>query len=154
MKITEELYLQLKELGCAMLDDKGREINDPNPMFKDVTPSPVSIKEQIQRLMRVELSAQADAQEKETFEEANDLEIEDEFGDMEPDSIHTMKEEIPEERELVNEPEILEPGEQDTEIVSTEPVIETMADRVKKAISDGMSDNDLIKLIRSEDTST
>jgi len=91
MKITKSLLESIK--ACEILPD-GREKNDPRVLFVDVTPRPLSVKEQIQRLLRVELSAQARAQGFETFEEADDFDVEEE--DPEPKSPYeVMKEEVP-----------------------------------------------------------
>lgn len=60
-----------------MLLIDGREVLNPLPMTVDVTPRPPTLQEQIQRLLRVELAAQAKSQGYETFEESVDFDIED-----------------------------------------------------------------------------
>lgn len=55
MVITKELLDKTKLLK-AELDELGREINNPQPAFINRGPRPLTITEQIQRLMRVELS--------------------------------------------------------------------------------------------------
>jgi len=74
--VSQDLVDKTKLLK-AELDELGREINNPNPAFISVGPKPLTITEQIQRLLRVELSRQAQEQGFETFEESDDLEVED-----------------------------------------------------------------------------
>lgn len=60
-------------------DSRGREIPDPRPL--ELSPGavkPESIQSMIQRLVRLQLSQHAVAQGEESFEEANDFDIEDE----------------------------------------------------------------------------
>lgn len=64
------------------LDEKGREIPDPSPVsvpagFK----VPESLEQRIARLIRKDLSEQADQQGMETFEEAEDFDIDDDMFD-------------------------------------------------------------------------
>lgn len=100
VKMTKELYDELKGLSLSLLDEDGHEVPSPKTMFLPGATEPLSIKEQIQRLMRAELSRQMAAQGQETFEEANDFDVPDE--DPEPmsnyllteDEIPVMKEEV------------------------------------------------------------
>jgi len=91
MVISKELYDHFDTLGKALLTPNGKEINDDRPIFVPGHVRPLSITEQIQRLMRVELSRQAMEQGEETFQEADDLEPDDDPDDlsryqqMEPD---------------------------------------------------------------------
>lgn len=62
------------------LDEKGHEIPDPNPVampagFKH----PESLQNQIQRLVRGQISEAADAAGFETFEDAEDFDVDDEI---------------------------------------------------------------------------
>lgn len=94
MEITKELYEVFDTLGHAVLDKWGAEINDPRPMFVPGHVKPLTITEQIQRLMRVELSRQAQVQGLETFEESDDFEDDDE-DDAPPSVYQQMESEAP-----------------------------------------------------------
>lgn len=60
-------------------DDQGREIPDPRPMsLPSGWDRPLSLSEQIKRMVRVELSRQAVDDGQESFEEADDFDVEDE----------------------------------------------------------------------------
>lgn len=65
------------------LDDKGREVPDPNPLEIPVGfKRPESLAEQVRRLVRSEqLSQSVQAQGFETFEESEDFEIDDDMFD-------------------------------------------------------------------------
>lgn len=96
MKITYDLYLEFKQAG-NLLDKYGREIADPRPV---AVPSglqrPLSLKEQVQRLMREELSTQAMMQGRESFEEADDFDVEDGFDtDMVASKYELVQDEFP-----------------------------------------------------------
>lgn len=96
MKISKELYDHLCTLKAAELDDQGRELL--NPMQLEIPygmERPASLQEQIQRVLRNELSMQAHNQGQETFEEANDFDVLDD--DPEPFSAYEMRNMIPEE---------------------------------------------------------
>lgn len=61
------------------LNERGHEVPDPTPMALPVgVKRPLSLREQIQRFVREELSAVSAQQGHETFEEADDFDIEDE----------------------------------------------------------------------------
>lgn len=75
------------------LDEKGNEICDPTPAAVSVGfKRPPTLQEQIQRLVRTELSDQAAAQGNETFEEADDFEVGD---DYDPKSKYEIDEHLP-----------------------------------------------------------
>lgn len=94
MKITKDLYDELTNLRIAYLNELGQEVNNPEPLFVNVTPRALSISEQIQRLLSSHLSRQAAEQGFETFEESDDFEDDDD--DDAPQSIYQqMKEEVP-----------------------------------------------------------
>lgn len=83
MKITPELHKELISLDHAYLDEKGREMCNPKPLvvhsgLKRQEP----IRDQIKRVLRQELSRQAHEQGFETFDEANDFDIDDEDPDF------------------------------------------------------------------------
>lgn len=78
--ITEELFRQLEENQAALLSDDGREILDPRPMTVPTgLGRPETLKDQIRRVLRQELSDQASRQGFESEEEANDFDVGDEF---------------------------------------------------------------------------
>lgn len=80
MKITKETFEKLKKLDFALLDDRGWELPNPVPLeFETGLKRPLTLQEQIQRVMRVELSKQAQNQGRETFEESQDFAVEDPF---------------------------------------------------------------------------
>lgn len=73
------------ETGEVRLDEHGREIPDPTPMevplgFK----RPETLAEQVQRLVRTSMSAHAAMHGMETFEEAEDLEVDEDFDPYTP----------------------------------------------------------------------
>jgi hypothetical protein len=80
MQISKDLLEKFKSMKKAELDELGREVNSPIPKFEAVVPAPLSITDQIKRLMSVELGRQAAAQGMESFEESDDFEDE-EFDD-------------------------------------------------------------------------
>lgn len=62
----------------AILDDRGREVGDPVPMAPPVGVSrPLTLAEQLRLMVRRELSAAAADQGFETFEDADDFDIDD-----------------------------------------------------------------------------
>jgi hypothetical protein len=71
--------------GELRQDDKGREIPDPNPIeIPAGMKRPETLAEQVQRLVRRQVSDYAAMHGKETFEEADDLEIDEEFDPSSP----------------------------------------------------------------------
>lgn len=96
-------------------DELGREIPDPRPLeipagFK----KPESITDIIQRLVRTQLSQRAQEEGNETWEEANDFDMDDD----DPDSLFTPYElqEMQEERPLADPG----PAEQPESVVATQ----------------------------------
>jgi len=82
----------------TQFDEKGREIPDPTPLEMPAGMNrPLTIEEQIQRYVRGHLSRMAAENGQETFEEADDLEM-DEYDDpddiMTPYEVHVMASEI------------------------------------------------------------
>lgn len=96
VKITEEIFAELDRLGRSLHDSLGREVPDPRPA---VVPTdlgrPESLKDQIRRILRQEVSDQVASQGMETFEESQDFDVESDFDLPEPESIHTLTEEWP-----------------------------------------------------------
>lgn len=78
MKISKELRDQLVCLTESMIGEDGLEYCNPNPMVVDVGPKRLSLEEQIERILRREISRVAYKEGLETFEEANDFEVPDE----------------------------------------------------------------------------
>lgn len=117
--------METKGIKWAILTEDGKEIIDPLPLFQAVTPRPLTIKEQIQRLMKVELSRQAGEAGMETIEEANDFDVEDEFDSDEPLGNYVlMEDELP-----VSAPETTVSGD---ETSTTEPEAEALEKDDKK----------------------
>jgi len=77
--ITKELEEKINTLTESYLDDNGKEVNSPVPFSINVTPKKMSIRDEIQKVMRTELSHQAMLQGMESFDDANDFDIDDEF---------------------------------------------------------------------------
>lgn len=97
MKISKSLYEDLKKLRRAMIDGSGRELHNPIPVAIPIGLNrPPTLQEQIQRVLRQELSRQADAQGHETFDEADDFDVEDD-DQINPISQYEIHEMIPEE---------------------------------------------------------
>lgn len=95
--VTVPLVEELKKLASAMLGPGGREYVNPLPMHIDVTPRPPTLQEQIQRLLRVELAAQAKSQGNETFEEFTDFDVDDDPEILSGYEVHEMVDEVPHE---------------------------------------------------------
>lgn len=120
MKMSKELFDELSMLESAYINEDGKEVLNPKTMFLPGHEDPLSIKEQIQKLVRVELSRQAEAQGKESFEQANDFDVDDE--DAEPltpyelndNNIPIMQEEIRQIQDEINilKQENIKPEEQ------------------------------------------
>ncbi len=109
MRPDKKTVEKLKHLKHAMLDEKGRELLNPNPLYVEVGPRRLTLQEQIRRVLHTEISRQAYDQGFESFEESEDFDIEDEF-DLEPDS--SYEEVIEEEFDLPEvEPEVTAPAD-------------------------------------------
>lgn len=93
MRISQELYDQLCELATSIHID-GREYPNPIPVEAPLgVDRPPTLKEQIQRCMKIELSQQAAAQDMETLEESMDFDIPGD--DLPPSRYEVMEDEIP-----------------------------------------------------------
>lgn len=112
LKVTPDLFNELKELATSYIDDNYHEVPNPRPEEIIVSKRPPSLQEQIQRLVRTELSNQVASQGAETWEEANDFDIPEEIDPISGYEINDMIEEepIPE-----PEPEPAEPPSPATE---------------------------------------
>ncbi len=129
-KLSKELRDSLKKLIVAKLDDKGHELLNPEPMFLEATPSPPTLKDQIQRVLKYELAKRADMKGFETFEEADDFDMpeEDPISQYE---IKEMEEEYP--VEPTDPAELLQPD-------TPEPP------KTPEELIAGLNDEDLVKL--------
>lgn len=75
--------------GEVRLDKEGREIPDPNPVEVPAgMKRPETLAEQVQRLVRTSISAHAALHGQESFEEADDFDIEDDFDPSTPYETH------------------------------------------------------------------
>lgn len=80
MKITKETFNKLKALDRAIIDEHGREILNPVPAeFPSTLQRPTSMIEQMKRVIKQELDLQAQAQGMESFKEADDFDVPDDF---------------------------------------------------------------------------
>lgn len=95
LKIDQTLYAEFSKLRRSMLDENGHETPNPKPHDLDVGLRPPSLQEQIQRLVRNELSNQVQNQGAETFDEANDFDVPEDDDPISPYVIHDMVEEEP-----------------------------------------------------------
>lgn len=105
LKVTPELFQELKALNTSYIDENFHEVPSPVPEEIVVNKRPPSLKEQIQRLVRVELSQQVGDQGMETWEEANDFDIPEETDPISGYEIHDMIPEEPVETEPEPDPE-------------------------------------------------
>lgn len=79
-------------------DSQGRELPDPTPVAMPLDcKRPESLTEQIRRMIRGEMSNQAAAEGKETFEEANDFEVPEEDAELTGTQYELMADELPRE---------------------------------------------------------
>lgn len=95
LKVSPELFQTLKDVIHSQIDENFHEVPCPKPEEIVVSKRPPSLKEQIQRLIRVEMSQEMADQGMETFEEANDFDM----PDIEPDVFSPY--ELPEQIEEV-----------------------------------------------------
>lgn len=95
LKVTPDLFQELKALATSYIDDNHHEVPCPQPEELIVSKRPPSLQEQIQRLIKVQLSQQMGQQGAETWEEANDFDVDDELDPISGFEIHDMIEEEP-----------------------------------------------------------
>lgn len=112
LKVTPDLFNELKELASSYIDENYHEVPNPRPDEIVVSKRPPSLQQQIQRLVRTELSNQVAQQGAETWEEANDFDIPEE---LDPISGYEIEDMIPEEPIQEVEPEPETPAEPETE---------------------------------------
>ena len=88
--------INIKTLTQAIIDEQGREINNPVPFQPiGIRPKEEGLQGMIQRLIRRNISEIADSQGFETFEESQDFDVQDPF-DLEPSGAAEMDEDFPE----------------------------------------------------------
>lgn len=91
--ITEELYKNIEKIRKTYLDEEGREVGNPTPLVHHTGINrPLTLQEQIQRLIKHNLAQQAYVQGMETFDEANDFDAEESTN---MDSKYTIMDEEP-----------------------------------------------------------
>lgn len=79
----------------AVFDERGRQVPDPRPVEVPLSfQRPPSLQEEIKRFVRLELSKRAASQELESFDEADDFDVDDE--DPLPVSAYEVREMVPE----------------------------------------------------------
>lgn len=79
MEISKEFLEKVRKYNTAILDESGREILDPKPITLNIRPKQLSLEQRISRLIKTQFSRVAEQQGQETFEEANDFDVQDEF---------------------------------------------------------------------------
>jgi len=118
-KISQNLADHLKTIGSAELDERGRELLNPIPLQPTgIRPKSKSLREQIMRVVKTELSIEAHKQGEETFDEANDF---DETTEFDRDPVMTPYEEMDSHLEQINKsPEPQIPDSEDRREASAE----------------------------------
>lgn len=92
-KISQELFNKLTKIDRAIYDAQGRELMNPIPYQPEgVRPKSLSLRDQMKRLLKTELSMQMASQEVETLEEANNFDIPDP-NEIEMTSVYEMDDE-------------------------------------------------------------
>lgn len=111
MLISQYSAEEIKSLVSSILDDEGKEINNPKPMESTIKfgKQHLSLEQRIARILH-KVSAEAEQQGHETEQEANDFEIEDEDPDpITSYEVEAMIDEVPasvkQQLEIQNEPE-------------------------------------------------
>jgi len=80
MRITKDIFKHVTKLKTAYLNKDGKEVGNPKPMVLPVgMQRPASLQEQIERVVRQKMSQKQIDEGIETFEEANDFDVTDEF---------------------------------------------------------------------------
>lgn len=63
----------------ARLSSRGGEILNPRPLFLDATPPRPGLQERIRQMVKIAVSEAKGDEEHETFEEANDFDVKEDF---------------------------------------------------------------------------
>lgn len=79
--VSRDVIDDITKLNHALIDEEGKEINNPKPLFLDVSrqKKSESIREEMRRILRQELSYEAFRQGEETFDDANDFDVKSDF---------------------------------------------------------------------------
>jgi hypothetical protein len=98
IKVSTTTAAEICEIESALLDENGYEVPDPRPLFvHGKLTKPLSMQEQLERLMAGKLAQAAMEAEMETPEEAADLDIPDDTGYEDPNTVYqVMDEDVPE----------------------------------------------------------
>lgn len=97
MLISQYSAEEIKSLVSSILDDDGKEINNPKPMESTIKfgKKHLSLEQRIARILH-KVSKEAELQGQETEEEANDFDIEDEDPDpITSYEVEAMIDEVP-----------------------------------------------------------
>ena len=123
--VTEETFNNLNNLTRALLNEDGKEVHNPEPKVMHTSVNrPPTLAEQIQRVIRTQVSQQAAEQGHETFAESMDLDIPEDNSD---DTEYTiLSPEHPIIQALTTEPEVItDEPETSTETIQTVDKTET-----------------------------
>ena len=101
----KKVKINLTKLKRSILSKNGGEYHNPQPKVHNTGLNrPPTLQQQIQRLLKNEMSLAAEKNDMETFDESNDFDITDEFDQSELESSYQLlQEEIP---DTVKEKEI------------------------------------------------
>lgn len=118
--ITKALADKVETLTHAFLTHDGKEVLNPKPIaIPSGLKRPLTLQEQIQRLIKTEMSTQVQAQGHETYEQANDFDVPDDL--PEPASHYELMDE-----EYLDTPEAPEATKTGGAAeVEPEPLVET-----------------------------
>lgn len=80
MKISKDNFEKIKKINTSILDKQGREICNPVPaIFSSDLQRPPSLMDQIKRCLKTELDINAQNEGIESFEEADDFDVPDDW---------------------------------------------------------------------------
>lgn len=118
IKVDKETYKRLCTLINADLNDEGKELLNPEPVVLNTgINKPLTLQEQIKRIIKTQVATDAHLQGAESFEEADDFDVDDGFETEVNSSKYELVEEefIPDQSahhadaEPQDEPEVQEP---------------------------------------------
>lgn len=95
LKVQPELFQEFAKLRRSYIDENGLEVPNPRPNEVSVGLRPPSLMEQIQRLVRINLSQEMQKQGAETFDEADDFDIPEDEDPISPYVVKDMEEDAP-----------------------------------------------------------
>ena len=94
MKIRRKTIEELRKLKTAHITEDGKEQLNPVPVEIDSgLKRPLTLQEQIQRVLRTQVSVQAMEQGRESWEEANDFDVNDSYEEEIYDTRYTIMDE-------------------------------------------------------------